>query len=115
MIGTRTEIEQQGFAILPAMFSQHEMENLAREIEQSGLKRSKAGIRHALQNSGIRNLAAEQRLFSLAREVLGQEQSLFAQPCLINRHKQTGWSCGTKTPLCPFGSGMTFQAGGLGQ
>jgi len=73
MDSARADIEQDGFSVLPAMFLQREMEKLTHALEQSGLRRSKAGIRHALQHVGIRKLAAEPRLLSLAQEVLGHE------------------------------------------
>jgi hypothetical protein len=56
MTGISAEIEQRGFAILPAVFLPHEMEQLTHDLEQSELRRSKAGIRHALRHESIRDL-----------------------------------------------------------
>jgi ectoine hydroxylase-related dioxygenase (phytanoyl-CoA dioxygenase family) len=90
MNGTRANVEQWGFAILPAVFSEREMEKLTHSIEKSGLRRSKAGIRHALQYDGIRKLAADPRLLSLAREILGDEAIAF-RATLFDKSPEANW------------------------
>lgn len=73
MNSTRAEIEQSGFSILPSMFLPHETEKLIRDLEEATLRRSKAGIRHALRHESIRNLAAKPSLLGLVRDILGRE------------------------------------------
>jgi len=90
MTRTRAEIEQRGFSILPAAFLQHEMEKLTHDLEQSELRRSKAGIRHALRHEGIRDLSADPRLLSLAREILGPEAIPF-RATLFDKSPQANW------------------------
>ena len=87
---TSAEIEQRGFSILPATFLQHEMEKLIHDLDQSALRRSKAGIRHALRHEGIRNLAADPRLRNLAREILGHEAIPF-RATLFDKSPQANW------------------------
>lgn len=87
---TPSEVEQRGFSILPDMFSQHEMEKLIHEIERSGLRRSKAGIRHALKNDGIRNLAHDPRLLSLAWAIFGREPIPF-RATLFDKSRRANW------------------------
>ena len=67
------EVEERGFTIPPFRFLQDEMEKLIRDLEASPLRRSKAGVPHALRHEGIRKLAADPRLLSIARETLGNE------------------------------------------
>lgn len=90
MHSTPESIEQHGFSILPTVFLHHEMEKLERHIEQSGLKRSKAGIRHALHDEQIRNLAADPRLLSFARSILGHEPIPF-RATLFDKSPQANW------------------------
>ena len=90
MDSARADIEQHGFSVLPAVFLQHEMEKLTHDLEQSGLRRRKAGIRHALRHDGIRNLAVGPRLLSLAREALGQEAIPF-RATLFDKSAKTNW------------------------
>jgi hypothetical protein len=87
---TPSEVEQRGFSILPEMFSQNEMESLVREVERSGLRRSKAGIRHALQHDGIQNLARDPRLCGLAGEIFGREAIPF-RATLFDKSPQANW------------------------
>jgi ectoine hydroxylase-related dioxygenase (phytanoyl-CoA dioxygenase family) len=87
---TSAEIEQRGFSILPAAFLQHEMEKFTQDLERSALARSRAGIRHALRHEGIRDLAADPRLLSLAREILGHEAIPF-RATLFDKSPRANW------------------------
>jgi ectoine hydroxylase-related dioxygenase (phytanoyl-CoA dioxygenase family) len=90
MNSPREDIEQCGFSILPSTFSQDETFALVRNLERSALKRSKAGIRHALQHQAIRDLAAEPRLLSVARGVLGNEATAF-RATFFDKSPQSNW------------------------
>jgi len=90
MTETSAVIEQRGFATFPAVFLPHEMEQLTHDLEQSELRRSKAGIRHALRHEGIRDLAADSRLLSVAREILGHEAMPF-RATLFDKSPQANW------------------------
>lgn len=87
---TPEQIEQEGFSILLTVFSHHEMEKLERHLEQSGLRRSKAGIRHALQDEEIRNLATDPRLVSFVQSILGHEAIPF-RATLFDKSPQANW------------------------
>lgn len=84
------EIDQRGFSVLSAVFSPHEMEKLAHDLEHSELRRSKAGIRHALRHEGIRDLSADPRLLNLAQEILGPEAFPF-RATLFDKSRQANW------------------------
>lgn len=90
MTSTSAEIEQRGFAILRAVFLPDEMEQLTNDLERSELRRSKAGIRHALQHEGIRDLAADPRLVSVALEILGHEAIAF-RATLFDKSPKANW------------------------
>jgi ectoine hydroxylase-related dioxygenase (phytanoyl-CoA dioxygenase family) len=90
MNSVRADIEQRGFSILPSMFSQDETLELIHSLERSVLRRSKAGIRHALRNEAIRALAAEPKLLSIACGVLGHEATPF-RATLFDKSPQTNW------------------------
>jgi hypothetical protein len=72
-MSTLSLVEQQGFAIFPEVLLPHEAQSLLHELDQSTLRRSKAGIRHALKHPAIAALARNQRLLHLAQEILGSE------------------------------------------
>jgi len=90
MNSTRAEIEQRGFSILPSMFSQNETGELVRDLGKSALRRSKAGIRHALRHEAIRDLAAEPKLLIVARDFLGPEATPF-RATLFDKSPQANW------------------------
>src|SRR5579864_1963574 len=51
-MSTRADIEEHGFAVLGEVFSPTEMKQLVVDLSRSGLKRSKAGVRHAMRTGG---------------------------------------------------------------
>jgi ectoine hydroxylase-related dioxygenase (phytanoyl-CoA dioxygenase family) len=53
------------------VFDAREMDLLLDSLERAPLSRSRAGARHAMQNPHVAQLAADSRLLSLARAVLG--------------------------------------------
>ena len=85
-----TDVARHGFSILPTLFLRSEMEKLAWDIEQSSLRRSKAGIRHALQLEGVRKLATELRLVNLAQAILGQEAIPY-RATLFDKSPHANW------------------------
>jgi len=90
MNSPRDDIAQCGFSILPDKFSQDETFQLIRDLENSALKRSKAGIRHALQHKAIRGLATEPKLLRVARDVLGREATPF-RATFFDKSPQANW------------------------
>jgi ectoine hydroxylase-related dioxygenase (phytanoyl-CoA dioxygenase family) len=89
-VNTPSNTEKNGFAILPEVLSQSERLHLIDEIENSSLRRSKAGIRHALRHPAIANLAQDRRLLDLAREILGREATPF-RATLFDKSPRTNW------------------------
>jgi hypothetical protein len=68
-----TVIEEQGFGALPEVLLPRETRRLIDDLDQSQLRRSKAGVRHAMRHPSEAALAREPRLLNIAREVLGAE------------------------------------------
>lgn len=72
------------------MFSKDQTGKIIRDLEKSELRRTKAGIRHALRHEAIRNLAAEPRLLSVAHNILGHEPTPF-RATLFDKSPQANW------------------------
>jgi ectoine hydroxylase-related dioxygenase (phytanoyl-CoA dioxygenase family) len=89
-VGTLSVIEQHGFAILPEVLLPCETQGLIDEIDRSSLRRSKAGIRHALRHPAIAILAREPRLLNLAQEILGGEALPF-RATFFDKSPHTNW------------------------
>jgi ectoine hydroxylase-related dioxygenase (phytanoyl-CoA dioxygenase family) len=62
-------IAREGYFIFPPLFSAAELEQLS--IAFAGIKRSRAGVRHALEIPAVAEIANDQRLITIAREMLG--------------------------------------------
>jgi len=83
-------VEDLGFAVLPGVFSSSEMQQLVDDLEHSALRRSKAGVRHALKHPAVAALAEEPRLLSIAREILGDKVRPF-RATLFDKSPQANW------------------------
>ncbi len=64
-------VNRSGFAILPPLFSREEVASLLDDVNKSTLRRSRAGIRHALKHPAVAELAGDPRFLNLAKEILG--------------------------------------------
>lgn len=66
-------IAENGFAILPGLFSQEYLDRLLQEINESAPRRSRAGVRHALGLAAVAELSQQPQMIELARSVLGPD------------------------------------------
>jgi ectoine hydroxylase-related dioxygenase (phytanoyl-CoA dioxygenase family) len=89
-VNTLRTVEETGFAILPEVLSPVEAQKLIDEVEQSALRRNKAGIRHALSHPAIANLARERRLLDIARKILHSEAMPF-RATLLEKSPKANW------------------------
>lgn len=83
-------VEERGFAIFAEVFSKLEMHQLIQSVEQSMLKRSKAGVRHALRHPAIETLARDPRLLLIAAEILGADAQPF-RATLFDKSPRSNW------------------------
>ena len=65
------EIQKSGFAVLPDRLSEGELLHFQEELSASHLRRTRAGIRHALTFPCVASLAKAPRLLNIAQEVIG--------------------------------------------
>jgi ectoine hydroxylase-related dioxygenase (phytanoyl-CoA dioxygenase family) len=89
-MNTLSAVEEHGFAVLRQVFLPREMQRLIEELERSALKRSKAGVRHALRHTSVAELARERRLLNIAREIMGGEAVPF-RATLFEKSPQANW------------------------
>ena len=78
------------FGILPEVLLPHETRRLIDDLDQSPLRRSKAGVRHALRHPSIAALARAPRLLNIAQEVPGAEARPF-HATLFDKSPQANW------------------------
>ena len=69
---TREAVQNNGFAVIPEVLSTQEITGILDDLKDTKLRRSKAGVRNAMDSVGIARLASDSELLVIAREVLGE-------------------------------------------
>ena len=87
---TKQRIDADGFAVLPGVLRQSEMDTLRPDIDKTPLHRSRAGARHMLGNTSVAALASDHRLLEIARQVLGAEARPF-RATLFDKSPTSNW------------------------
>jgi hypothetical protein len=84
------EIETQGFAIIPDVVSDVSISILLERLSGAHLRRSRAGIRHALQHPAVMEIAQDPRLLDIARGSLGSGAIPF-RATLFDKSPLSNW------------------------
>jgi len=72
------------------VLTHEEIEDLLRNVSTTTLRRSRAGVRHALSIPAVRALAYDERLIGIARKVLGNGATPF-RATLFNKLPGSNW------------------------
>jgi ectoine hydroxylase-related dioxygenase (phytanoyl-CoA dioxygenase family) len=95
--------DKQGFAIIPAVLASRDISKLQQAFASAGVRRSKAGVRHALKDSAVAEIAHDERLLEIARRVLGSGAVPF-RATLFDKSPNSNWLVvwhqDTALPLC---------------
>lgn len=86
----REIIEENGFAIRPAVFSPEFVDRFLRDIESLAISRRRAGVRHALRFDPVAALAGHPLLAAMACEVLGNKSFPF-RATLFDKSPTSNW------------------------
>src|ERR1700727_3340300 len=66
-----TQVQELGFRIFTDVFTRIDVDRLAQDISRAPLRRSRAGMRHALKHPTVLEVARDGRLLRIAKEILG--------------------------------------------
>ena len=83
-------VEEQGFAIIPGVLVGRDTSKLEDAFACPAVRRSKAGVRHALKHPEITELAQDLRLLDIARCVLGSGAVPF-RATLFDKSPNSNW------------------------
>jgi hypothetical protein len=83
-------LDQEGFAILPGVFSREFLDCLLQEIHDLAPRRSRAGVRHAMRLAPVADLAQGSEMIEIAREVLGPHAFPF-RATLFDKSPAANW------------------------
>jgi len=86
----QVEIETQGFAIIPDVVPDESVSVLLELLSSTHLRRSRAGIRHALQHPAVMDIAQNPRLLDIARGTLGSGAIPF-RATLFDKSLSSNW------------------------
>ena len=64
-------VEEHGFALIPDVLGEQDISRLSEDLADAQLRRSRAGVRHALKHPAVARIAEDLRLLDIARGVLG--------------------------------------------
>jgi ectoine hydroxylase-related dioxygenase (phytanoyl-CoA dioxygenase family) len=64
-------VQTSGYGLIPNVLSKGETLSLLREIENAGLPRSRAGVRHAMKHPSIARIANDVSMMRIANAILG--------------------------------------------
>src|SRR5436853_33616 len=82
--------DEQGFAIIPAVLADPDISKLEQAFACADVRRSKAGVRHALKHSSVAEMAHDKRLLEIARRVLGTGAVPF-RATLFDKSPNSNW------------------------
>ena len=97
-----TDMKERGFAIIGDVLSSAEIDSLIEELGSHALRRSRAGLRHALTHPAVTELAHDARLLEVAREIIGAAAIPFRATLFDKSPKSTWlvvWHQDTALPL----------------
>jgi ectoine hydroxylase-related dioxygenase (phytanoyl-CoA dioxygenase family) len=89
-VNPETQVQEFGYAIIEPLFDSSEIDHLITEIETARLRRSKAGIRHAMHFAPVAKLANDPRLLEIAKGLLGPNACPF-RATLFDKSPKSNW------------------------
>lgn len=85
-----TQIQELGFAILADVLGGTDIDRLVQDISHAPLRRSRAGMRHALGHPAVLEVARDGRLLGIAKEILGCDPFPF-RATLFDKSFASNW------------------------
>ena len=81
---------KQGFAIIPELLAQKEVDPLLQPLSRADLPRSRAGVRHTMKLPAVFEIASSSQLLEIAREILGGNVIPF-RATLFDKSPKANW------------------------
>lgn len=83
-------VRELGFAVIPEVLTPHETASVLETLSHAPLRRTRAGVRHALQNPAVAALAQHPSLMEIAKMVLGSDAVPFGAT-LFDKSPRANW------------------------
>src|SRR5438067_6852448 len=85
-----SSIQRHGFEVIPQFFPERTISEIRFSLDEVSLKRSRAGMRNALQVAAVRSLAMDEKLVNMARHALGDKAIPF-RATLFDKSADSNW------------------------
>lgn len=83
-------VNEQGFAVVENVLPAEEIDPLTEELDRATWRRSRAGVRHALEHDAVAALARNPRLLGMAEQILGGSAFPF-HATLFDKSPKANW------------------------
>ena len=83
-------VHQHGFAIIPAVLTGDDVDELTQHLSEAQVRRTRAGARHLMADPFVADLANDPRLLNLAREILDGDPVPF-RATLFDKSPDANW------------------------
>lgn len=83
-------VEEHGFALIPDVLGEQDISRLSEDLADAQLRRSRAGVRHALKHPAVARIAEDLRLLDIARGVLGAGAVPY-RATLFDKSPESNW------------------------
>jgi ectoine hydroxylase-related dioxygenase (phytanoyl-CoA dioxygenase family) len=102
VLGWHRTVQEQGYGLIPAVFTKDEVFDLLKQISGEALQRTRAGVRHAMRSNSVAQIARDARMMEFARHILGERAIAFRATLfekLPDSNWLVGWHQDTALPL----------------
>jgi ectoine hydroxylase-related dioxygenase (phytanoyl-CoA dioxygenase family) len=85
-----SQVKRDGYGIIPAVISEPETQSVLDELSRIEVPRSRAGIRHVMNFSGISRIARAEKVLQIVKEILGEDAIPF-RATLFDKSPTSNW------------------------
>jgi ectoine hydroxylase-related dioxygenase (phytanoyl-CoA dioxygenase family) len=83
-------VRDEGCGLIPDVFAPSEIQSLLSRLDEEGLPRTRAGVRHAMRSPTVAKIANDPRMLDIARKILGIEAIPF-RATLFEKLPDSNW------------------------
>ena len=83
-------VEENGYAVIPDVFTLKEIDGILAELSSPSLRRSRAGIRHALRIEAVARIATDKKVLEVLRPILS-DQAVPFHATMFDKSPNSNW------------------------
>jgi hypothetical protein len=83
-------VQHDGYRLVPGVFAEGEVLSLLKKLDGENLKRTRAGVRHAMRSDTVALIAQDARMLEIAKEILVDAAIAF-RATLFEKLPESNW------------------------